>query len=178
MLNGPLSVEDLDSVPRQGGGPGRVEVVDCQPQAALAAMRPHQICNLGGPKGRELVHPRTGCDVRPGHRWADFVDRAEIAREVFRPLKLEQDHGSLGGDEDVPRRVPEQEHLHVPCAGRKAQIHRVVENTCIEVAHLQLLPEAGETEACHFQPVTGGRGVVGRCRIVHDRLYGATREPR
>jgi hypothetical protein len=93
-----LRVRQRAALGRERRGGGVVDPLDGDPPVA-AAVRAHQVGELGRPALRPVVGAGAGSGERHGDRRADLVDRGQIRREVMAARKLEQDHRPRGRHE-------------------------------------------------------------------------------
>ncbi len=97
-----------------------------------AAVRAHELCDLGRPRQLGVGDGGAGGDVARGDRRADLVDRLQPLGEVHAAGELVQDDGAVERQEEVAHRVAQVEDLHVARAGRVADVDRVDEDAGVE----------------------------------------------
>ena len=145
-----------------------VDMVEREAPVA-AAVRAHQVGDLGGPARRVLGDSIAALEEIPAATGPHLVDQIEMRRQMRAAVEVEHDHRPVGRDEGVARRVVQAPDLHVGAVGGVAHVDRVADHDAGVVARGQLLRARGrdDTRASPPDPAAPGRAPATRRARAH-----------
>jgi hypothetical protein len=168
-----LGVGEVNALVAEGQRRARVDALDADGRARPAVLA-HEVGDLFRPGPFDVLDRGPGGGVAGGDRGAYLVDRLEPFGEVRATGELVQDHWSGLRHEQVARRVARVEDLHVACAGRVADVHRVQQHACVERVRLHLLTHAAEAVGPDRHQIDRlpGRKLIERDQLGQVRAVG------
>ena len=157
-LDGLLRVDEVEAeVCERDRGP-RIDPLDADRCLETDRLR-NEVANLAGPAPLHIGDRLTGCDEGCRGGVADLGDGLQPVGEMQRAGELVEHDRAVEGDEEVPRRIPGGEDLHIAGTAGVADVDRVGQQDGCDVARCHLRSKSGE-------PAGAQRDLVDR-RVEH-----------
>jgi hypothetical protein len=88
----------------------------------------HSIGNFGGPAPSFFLHTMSRCEEEPINRGANLVNFFQSLQKMVAAGKFKHHHRSVGGNENVSRRISQSPDLHIAAISAVADVDRIEEH--------------------------------------------------